>query len=62
MAETKAETEPRYETWELPADGGVIDQERQINREVTESRIDAITTPEIYAETKTLRKWRVRVR
>jgi len=64
MAESKTETstEPRYETWELPADGGVFDQELQINREVIAGGIDAITTPEIYGETKTLRRWRVRVR
>ena len=65
MAKTETETtdpDPRYETWELPADGGVTDQEVQINREVIDRGVDAITTPEVYGETKTLRRWRVRVR
>ena len=68
MAESKAETptpkagEPRYETWELPADGGVVDQETQIMREVHDGKIDLIGSPEVYAETKTLRRWRVQVR
>ena len=67
MTEPKTETttkadEPRYETWELDASGGVIDQEVQIMREVADRKIDLIASPEVYAETKTLRRWRVRVR
>jgi len=60
-APTKA-AGPKYETWELPADGGVTDQEAQIVRECDAKGHDRIGTPEVYDSTKTLRRWRVQVR
>jgi len=53
---------PKYETWELPAGEGQLDQEVQIVRECIARGLDWIGAPEVYDGTKMLRRWRVQVR
>ena len=53
---------PKYETWELPAAEGQVDQEVQVWRDAIDRGLDVIGSPEVYDGTKMLRRWRVQVR
>ncbi len=53
---------PKYETWELPADGPQMAQEVEVWRDAIDRGLDVIGSPEVYDGTKTLRRWRVQVR